>query len=244
MFKIIGGTDKGRMRASNQDTFAGRVLEENCAYGLVCDGLGGENGGETASQLACQEISRILEGGLRPDMSDRSVRGLMESALVTANAMVRRKAREDTTLMGMCTTAVAAVAQTGGQVTICHAGDSRAYRLRGEEVSAITTDHTLVQLLINEGKITEEQAADRPDRHHITRAVGAEDHLDVELSHCTLEEGDVLLLCSDGLYNMVDKGEYPALARQSLEAGNAGAFLDRANELGGADNITVLLLYV
>ena len=243
MFNIIGGTDKGRMRASNQDIFAGRALEENCAYGLVCDGLGGENGGETASQLACQEISRILEGGLRPDMSERSVRGLLESALVTANAIVRRKAREDPSLVGMCTTAVAAVALESGQVTICHAGDSRAYLLRGEEATPLTTDHTLVQMLINEGRITEEQAADRPDRHHITRAVGAEDHLDVELSHCALEEGDVLLLCSDGLYNMVDKGEYPALSRRCREEGSAAPFLDRANELGGADNITVLLLY-
>ena len=226
MHKIIGGTDKGRMRVSNQDAFAGRALEEGCAYLLVCDGLGGENGGEVASALACQEITR----------------GLLESAFVTANAVIRRRAREDLSLAGMCTTAVAAVA-LGGEITLCHVGDSRAYRLQGEEAVALTTDHTLVQMLIDEGKITEDEAADRPDRHHITRAVGAEDYLDVELGSCTLQPGETLLLCSDGLYNMVDKGEYPALARRCLEEGSAAPFLERANQLGGADNITVLLLY-
>ena len=100
-----------------------------------------------------------------------------------------------------------------------------------------------IQMLIDEGKITEDEAADRPDRHHITRAVGAEDYLDVELGSCTLQPGETLLLCSDGLYNMVDKGEYPALARRCLEEGSAAPFLERANQLGGADNITVLLLY-
>ena len=242
MHKIIGGTDKGRMRVSNQDAFAGRTLEEGCAYLLVCDGLGGENGGEVASALACQEITRVLEGGLRPDMTDRSLRGLLESAFVTANAVIRRRAREDLSLAGMCTTAVAAVA-LGGEITLCHVGDSRAYRLKGEEAVALTTDHTLVQMLIDEGKITEDEAADRPDRHHITRAVGAEDYLDVELGSCTLQPGETLLLCSDGLYNMVDKGESPALARRCLEEGSAAPFLERANQLGGADNITVLLLY-
>ena len=226
MHKIIGGTDKGRMRVSNQDAFAGRALEEGCAYLLVCDGLGGENGGEVASALACQEITRVL----------------VESAFVTANAVIRRRAREDLSLAGMCTTAVAAVA-LGGEITLCHVGDSRAYRLQGEEAVALTTDHTLVQMLIDEGKITEDEAADRPDRHHITRAVGAEDYLDVELGSCTLQPGETLLLCSDGLYNMVDKGEYPALARRCLEEGSAAPFLERANQLGGADNITVLLLY-
>lgn len=242
MLRMIGGTDKGRVRAVNQDTYTGRVVSEELAYGVVCDGMGGENGGETASSLACAEMERILEGGIRPGMDNRSVHGLLESALVTANAVVHQKAADVPSLVGMGTTAVAAVV-LGSEIVLCHAGDSRAYLVTAQEPKRLTVDHTVVQMLINKGEITEEEAATHPGRHYITRAVGADERISADFGSCTLEQDQVLLLCSDGLYNMIDGAEFLALAKAALEQNSAAPFLERANQLGGADNITVLLIY-
>lgn len=165
----------------------------------------------------------------------------MEQAISHANLVVNRTARDTEALRGMGTTVVLAVAE-GNTVTIAHAGDSRAYLIHGEELSQLTHDHTVVQMLMERGEITEEEALSHPQRHYITRAVGVDCEIRVEFSQAELGEGDAVLLCSDGLYNYADPTDFPRLVREALESGDASGFIDAANAGGGGDNITAVIL--
>ena len=241
MIKILTAPHTGLRRAANQDVCAGKALDGELAYALVCDGMGGENGGAVASATALEQIVKAVEQALRPGMEARPLSGLMESALLAANAAVCARAKEDPALRGMGTTAVLTVVSRG-VAHICHAGDSRAYLIRGGEASPLTRDHTVVQMLLDKGEITPAQALVHPERHYITRAVGVADRLSPEFGQVNLAGDDLLLLCSDGLYNMVDSGEFYELARRAMEQEDAGVFAHRANEMGGMDNITAVLL--
>ena len=148
-----------------------------------------------------RDIVRELSAALSPDAEQRDLRPVMERAIAHANLVVNRAARDTQALRGMGTTVVLAVAQDN-RVTIAHAGDSRAYLIHGGELSQLTHDHTVVQMLVERGEITREEALSHPQRHYITRAVGVDSEIQVEFSQTELAEGDALLLCSDGLYNL------------------------------------------
>ncbi len=244
MLKIVGATDIGRRRAQNQDLFASKVFDGRCGYAVVCDGMGGENGGEVASSLACGDIARILTDGFRPEMDERSIKLLFTTALESANALVQEKAQNDPNLEGMGTTAVMTIV-VGQEVYYAHAGDSRLYLIspKAQTVKALTTDHTVVQMMLERGEITPDEAKDHQDRHYITRAVGVAAQIEPDFGACKLEEGDILLLCSDGLYNMVSEEQFCALCLEATGKECASPFIDKANEMGGIDNITAVLLY-
>ena len=149
MLRIIAATDKGLVRELNEDRFAGEIFDPDCAYALVCDGMGGENAGSVASGIACEEIRRLMESSLRRGMDEKSLYHLLEIAVSTANAMVYDKALQDPENMGgMGTTACLAVI-SGETAYIANVGDSRAYLLRGGELSRLTVDHTVVQLMLD-----------------------------------------------------------------------------------------------
>ena len=240
MIRTAGATDKGRYRGANQDTYACKVLSPQLAYGVVCDGMGGEQGGEVASATACAQIVRSLEG-LRSDMDSRSLSSLLESALTTANAIVLEQAGKHAHLEGMGTTAVVAVV-LGDRLYHCHVGDSRVYLLRGDTITRLTRDHTVVQVLMDRGEITAAEAEVHPKRHYITRAVGVMDWQTPDFGETVLQAGDVVLLCSDGLYNMVDEEELGRLGQQAARQIRPEILINRANELGGIDNITAILI--
>ncbi len=240
MIRTAGATDKGRYRGANQDTYACKALGEGLAYGVVCDGMGGEQGGEVAAATACRQIVRTLEG-LRRDMDSRSLSSLLDSALTTANALVLEQAGKSAHLEGMGTTAVVAVV-LGSRLYHCHVGDSRVYLLRGEGITRLTRDHTVVQMLLDRGDITAAEAEVHPKRHYITRAVGVDDWSPPDYGETLLQPGDIVLLCSDGLYNMVDEEELGRLGRQAARQKQPEILINRANELGGIDNITVILI--
>ncbi len=244
MLGIIGITDKGLSRATNQDRFAGEVFAPDFAYGVVCDGMGGENGGGIASSIACEEIRRMMENSRR-GMDERSLYLLLESAVSTANIMVYEKAQqsfEDESLQGMGTTVCLAVI-SGDVVTIANVGDSRAYLARKGHLTQLTTDHTVVQIMVDRGEITPEEAITHESRHLITRAVGVERTVDLSYSTAEMEEGDILLLCSDGLYNMVMPERLLPLLQRCVEEDDATCLVETANAAGGKDNITAVLLY-
>lgn len=242
MLRIIAATDKGLVRELNEDRFAGEIFDPDCAYALVCDGMGGENAGSVASGIACEEIRRLMESSLRRGMDEKSLYHLLEIAVSTANAMVYDKALQDPENMGgMGTTACLAVI-SGETAYIANVGDSRAYLLRGGELSRLTVDHTVVQLMLDNGEITPEQAEDHQDRHYLTRAVGVEKGVDPAYSRTPLQSGDMLLLCSDGLYNMIPHGELAALIRKAAAEDSGAVFPEAANAAGGRDNITAVLI--
>lgn len=241
MMKILSATDTGLHRLSNQDVCGGNVLENGLAYALVCDGMGGRNGGAVASATALEQICHMLDQGLRPNMESRSLTGLLESAMAKANLLIYQKAQSNSLLQGMGTTVVMAVIEEG-LAYLCHAGDSRAYLIRGQEAILLTRDHTVVQMRLERGEITPAEALVHPERHYITRAVGVADRVQPEFGEIRLEEDDLLLLCSDGLYNMVDPAELPDLCRQAAQEDGTGCLIDRANEMGGMDNITAVVL--
>ncbi len=244
MLGIIGATDKGLMRATNEDRFAGEVFAPDFAYGVVCDGMGGENGGGVASGIACEEIRRMAENARR-GLDERSVYLLLETAISTANIMVYDKAVQepgDESLRGMGTTVCLAVV-SGATAFIANVGDSRAYLLRGEALRQLTTDHTVVQMMVDRGEITPEEAITHQSRNLITRAVGVDRTVDISYSTAELEPGDILLLCSDGLYNMVPGDLLPGLLRRCVAEDDGSCLLDEANRRGGRDNITAVVLY-
>lgn len=242
MLRIIAATDKGLVRELNEDRFAGEIFDPDCAYALVCDGMGGENAGSVASGIACEEIRRLMESSLRRGMDEKSLYHLLEIAVSTANAMVYDKALQDPENMGgMGTTACLAVI-SGETAYIANVGDSRAYLLRGGELSRLTVDHTVVQLMLDNGEITPEQAEDHQDRHYLTRAIGVEKDVEPAYSRTPLQSGDMLLLCSDGLYNMIPHGELAALIRKAAAEDSGAVFPEAANAAGGRDNITAVLI--
>lgn len=243
MLRINGATDRGLAREVNEDRFAGEVFGKGMGYAVVCDGMGGVNGGSLASGVACEEIRRMVESSLRPQMEQRSVDLLLSSAIENANWMVCEKARQaGPEFTGMGTTLCMALIH-GEAVTIANVGDSRCYLLRGDELRPLTTDHTVVQAMVEEGTLTPEQAARHPDRHLITRAVGAEPTVNPDYSTLTLLRGDTLLLCTDGLYNMLPPEKLRSALLRSIESDDLSEMIEEANAGGGFDNITAVVIH-
>lgn len=243
VLRIIGATDKGLERPLNEDRYAGEVFSPEFAYGVVCDGLGGENAGSVASALASEEIRRMLEGSYRPGLEPRSVWMILESAVTTANAVVFDKAAQDPASMGgMGTTACLAVV-SGGTVYLANVGDSRAYLLREGVLTRLTEDHTQAQFLYREGKISREELDQHPTRNRLTRAVGVSRTVTADYTEYELEPGDVLLLCSDGLYGMLDPVTLRECVRQAVSRRDGQCLIDAANSRGGRDNITAVIIW-
>lgn len=243
MLRIIGATDKGLERYLNEDRFAGEAFAPDFAYGVVCDGMGGENAGSVASAIACEEIRRTLDNSYRPGMDRRSVYMVLESAVATANAMVFDQAAQDPESMGGMGTTVCLAVACGGCFYVAGVGDSRAYLLREGELRQLTVDHTQAQVLYQRGEIRQEEMARHPARNRLTRAVGVAPAVDADYAEGKLEPGDALLLCSDGLYNMVDPTTLRECVRQSVCRGDVKCLIDAANSRGGRDNITAVIIW-
>ena len=241
MTEVIGKTDKGVMREKNEDRFAGSAVREGFSYGIVCDGMGGAKGGAIASSLACEEARRVTEQSARPRMDAKSAYLTLRSAVDAANYRVYRAALQDTSLSGMGTTLCMAVV-CGDVCYYTNVGDSRLYLFRRGRLTRLTKDHSVVQMLVDEGTITEEEAQYPPERNCITRVVGVHETVYGDSDEYPLEPGDALLLCSDGLYTMLPGAKLEALTARALEKKDCSPLIEAANEMGGADNITAVLM--
>ena len=240
--KITAKTDKGLVRENNQDSYAAGELPGGAVWAVVCDGMGGAAGGNIASSVAVNTISHAVEDCYHEGMKPSSVFRLLESAIHRANANLLDMAQEDQSLSGMGTTCVA-VLLIQGVAYIAHVGDSRVYVVRQSgDLSQITRDHSYVQELVEQGRITQEQARNYPGKNIITRAVGVAESIRVEFSEAEVQENDVLLLCTDGLTNFVTDEQIVQIIRDSADAEYAEELVEAANENGGGDNVTVVTI--
>lgn len=237
---VIGQTHIGLVRENNQDALEYGTLGRAAQYAVVCDGMGGANGGNIASKIAVEVIGSRIRDGFREDASSSFAEHLLASAMATANSGVYDRAQQQEELSGMGTTVVAAIT-CGRTAYISHVGDSRLYLFRGGELTPITRDHSVVQELIETGQITEEEARSHPRRNFITRALGVRCDESGEYDELDLEAGDRLLLCTDGLTNEVDTAGIRALLEQPAEQA-LPALVRAALDGGGADNITVVVM--
>ena len=239
--RVYSGSDIGLTRNSNQDYCKTGIFPDGSAWAVVCDGMGGANGGCTASRVAAQTIAETLTELYSPDMDDGRLRESMEVSVQKANLEVFDMSRSDFSLMGMGTTVVCAVARNG-RIHVVHAGDSRAYLLVGNRISRITTDHSIVQELVSAGQITDEQARVHPNRNIITRALGVEPYLDTDYNTAGFESGCVLMICTDGLSGYFSDENILSLMKNESGDRLIEKLINAAKEMGGSDNITVAVI--
>jgi protein phosphatase len=228
-FSIASRTDVGRVRKSNQDAL---IIGEGIAG--VADGMGGHNGGEIASGETRDGILRELQGKT-PD------RQVLEEAVKKVNLEVWERQEKDAALTGMGTT-LTLLWPGEKEMLIAQVGDSRAYLIRDGKMRQVTEDHSLVGDMVRRGVLTEEQAACHPMRNYITRAVGTEDAIEVDLYCEERKKGDRWLICSDGLYSQITKTALEEAAQTEDPETAADRLLQAALEGGGKDNITLILM--
>jgi serine/threonine protein phosphatase PrpC len=228
-----GVTDPGRRRRRNEDAYVAVP-----PLFAIADGMGGAQAGEVASGLA----AAVLEEATGDDRGEERVAALIQEA----NRRVFQRSNEDATTSGMGTTmTVALVDNADGTIAFGHVGDSRAYRVRGGELEQLTDDHSLVGELVRSGRLSPEEAETHPQRSVITRALGTEPDVDVDTFTVEAEQGDVYLLCSDGLTDMISQRDILALVEESPDLDEAArALVNAANAGGGEDNITVVLFQI
>src|SRR5213592_97076 len=225
-------TDTGRQRNANEDAYFARA-----PLFAVADGMGGAQAGEVASRLAAESFEGVQRGEESPEVYLRSI-------AKTANARIHHLAQADESRSGMGTTFTAALLE-GEEVGFAHVGDSRAYLFRDGELKLLTSDHSLVEELRRQGRLTDEQAEDHPQRSIITRALGPERDVEVDTMTYRARPGDVYLLCSDGLTTMVKEDRIAEVLREARTLDDAaGRLIADANEAGGRDNITVVAFRV
>ncbi len=240
--KLAGKTDVGLVRQDNQDDYRAGQLPGDAAWALVCDGMGGARGGREASQSACDVIERCFQEHYNKCLPGEEEL-FLKRTLVSANRFVFQKSIREESLAGMGTTAVCALVRSG-KAYLCHAGDSRAYLFRDGSLAQLTHDHSYVQELVDCGTITVEEAEHHPQKNIITRALGVDYRLDPEFTSLAVHPGDILLLCSDGLTNAVPRPQLEQLLRTGSFYDLPDLLIRAANENGGKDNITALLLGV
>lgn len=238
--KIYAKTDVGKVRQNNQDSFCCREFDRNCAYALVCDGMGGHQAGNIASSLATRVIEKELQDA-RDGFRNRNIEKLLASVIIRANDSVFAASIREESLKGMGTTAVLAMV-VDDTLYVAHVGDSRAYGIdRDGKAVKLTKDHSVVQEMIDLGEISEAQANDHPYKHMITRSVGISPDVKVDTATCPRSEFRYVLLCSDGLSNLVSSEEMSDIVTADTE--NAPqALVDLANSRGGTDNITAVII--
>lgn len=237
-----GKTDTGRVRVSNQDAYRTGVLSGGAVLSIVCDGMGGANAGNIASSSAVDTIWNYCMSSYRADMDSDAVIRLLSSALINANITIYDMALNDSSLSGMGTTVVAAIIREL-ECIIAHIGDSRAYII-GSDIVQITKDHSVVQSLIETGKLTPEEARFHPKKNVITRALGTEEKVLPDCGIFKLNNGDTVLLCTDGLTNFVDSPEILDIFNKNDISRATDVLVARANHNGGGDNITAVTVTV
>lgn len=240
MKNIFGATDVGLIREENQDMFTVEKLSENLAFAVLCDGMGGEAGGNIAARVSVEHAAAALKRGLNGELSELTIKNIMMSAISGANALVYDMAQKDEALSGMGTTMIVAVF-LNRTLYAAYVGDSRVYCVSSERELQVTHDHTVVQMLVDLGQISDEDAKTHPKRHYITRAVGISSTVAVDFAVQELESGDIVLICSDGLYSYLEEGLLYGLLEVAVERGGAEPLIEFAKAGGGADNITAVV---
>jgi len=233
-------TDTGCERDLNEDRYAVVECDSGVVW-IVCDGMGGQSGGELAAQLAIDAIRRDLQ-----NMPRRSPESALKSSILEANRIIVLR-RQNQAFANMGTTIVSAIFY-GPEVALAHVGDSRAYLVRDGAIQQLTTDHTYVQSLVDSGQIEVDDALSHPQAHILTRCIGSEPGLEIAMSKFWLwdavegEEKDRLILCSDGLYSLITEGEIASMVSELAPQQACVRLVELCKERGGFDNITVAII--
>ena len=243
-----GLTDVGRKRNHNEDSF---LIDDELQLYVVADGMGGHAGGGTASRIAVETIDKELRRAREsrdnpfvtsPNLQDSLLPDALRTAVERACLAIFTTAQEDPRLSGMGTTVISLVVRDN-QVFFAHVGDSRAYLIRGPLIQQVSEDHSLVNEQIKAGMITPEEAKHSRYKNIITRSVGFEEEVQVDVMGVVAEPGDVFLLCSDGLANMVEDRELHEVVQSTSSLADVPKrLIDLANERGGDDNITAIVV--
>lgn len=243
MFKVCHKTDIGLIRDANEDACNSGLTPDGTAWAVVCDGMGGVHGGNVASSVAVETIIRQYRAFFKSSQArgDNAIRNLMTSAVYNANSAVYERACAEPALAGMGTTVVTVVV-TGEVAHVVHVGDSRAYLIGPDGAQQLTTDHSMVQEMVDNGRLTEQQARVHPQKNIITRALGVEPTVLVDYGEFTFAGRSLVLLCTDGLSNYLEPETLYALSQQYTGHELAEQLIEKAKAGGGGDNITVAII--
>ena len=239
-----GITDPRCVREQNQDTFQIEYLDQNALLCIVCDGMGGAKSGNVASSLTAEVFVGEVRRTWVNDMTQAQIDQMLQAAVKLANFTVNDQGRQFEEFSGMGTTLVAALIKDK-EITIVNVGDSRAYSINGNGIQKITVDHSLVEMMVLRGELTPEEARTYPGKNYITRAIGTESMVECDLYHVDAEQGDCLLLCSDGLSNIVDEQEMLFEVVHGADKANCcQQLLEIAQGRGAPDNVACVLAQI
>lgn len=242
--QCYGLSDQGCVRKQNQDAYKMDRLDRNTVLCVVCDGMGGAKSGNIASSLAVEVFTEEIRRSWKPMMNQAQVDQMLSSALKLANFTVFDQAVQFEEFDGMGTTLVAALIR-GKRATFINVGDSRAYHIDSQGIRQVTRDHSLVQLMVDRGDLTAEQAKAYPGKNYITRAVGTEPTVSSDIFHLELNRGDALVLCSDGLSNLMDDQEILFEVVHGVNKQQCcKRLLNIALGRGAPDNVTSVLIFI
>ena len=239
-----GLTDPGCVRKQNQDAYRIEQLDKNSILCIVCDGMGGAKSGNVASTLAVEVFVEEVKRSWKPLLDKERIDQILHSAVKLANFTVYDQAVQFEDFRGMGTTLVAVLIR-GKKVTVVNVGDSRVYEINEDGIQQITKDHSLVQMMVDRGELTAEVAKSYPGKNFITRAIGTEPIVMCDVFHRTVRKGDYLLLCSDGLSNMMDDQEILFEVVHGVNKQHCcKRLLNIAKNRGAPDNVTSILVMI
>ena len=239
--EVYSGTDRGIVRSSNQDYCKTGSLPDGSVWAVVCDGMGGANGGSTASRIAAETIAQQLKELYNIKKYHDDIEELIKEAIAIANQRVHDMSVNVYSLSGMGTTVVA-VLMRDEVAHIVHAGDSRAYLYENGSVRQITKDHSMVQELVDLGRITPEEARNHPNKNIITRALGTRGNLRTDYNKVPFGKESVLLICTDGLSNYLTEEDIAGFISENKGMDLVEKLIEQAKSMGGSDNITVAVI--
>lgn len=240
--KVVAQSDIGRVRENNQDYYIIPEKQQQLGIYILADGMGGYNGGEVASKLASESVKSYIETNFNSTMTKKEeIMELIRSAIEYANMVVYEKAKETEELQGMGTTLEVCFIYHN-RAYIGHIGDSRVYRIRKDLIRKLTTDHSYVENLVKEGKITKEEARVHPKKNMITKALGCAPFVEPDVMVKGFQKEDIIVMTSDGLTNKVKDHEMFDIIKQDMDH-SAENLINKANERGGNDNITTIVIY-
>lgn len=244
--KSFGITDKGKVRSENQDSYIIENCDKRkCVIAVICDGMGGAKAGDLASRLSSKEfVSHIYESLVAPRLFMGNQEKLLRESCADANGVVYEYSRFDANYNGMGTTLVGGII-TRHKAYLVNVGDSRAYHLSKDGIRQISRDHSYVEELVSMGAITKEEAAHHPKKNIITRALGVDSSVEADYFECSLVKGEGILLCSDGLSNMVsDKEMHDHFVENPSPEDACAKLMELALARGARDNVSIVIVKI
>ncbi len=239
--KVYTRTDIGRTRSMNQDSFLVSENENGLNLYMLADGMGGYKGGEIASKVAITAVYKYITEKFDEIPKNReSILELIEKSIEFANSAIYEESEEDEELQNMGTTLDVLLIYKN-KIYIGHIGDSRIYRIRKNVMKRVTTDHSYVEKLIQDGEITRDEAYTHPKKNLLIKALGTDEKVEPDIIYTVLNKNDILVMCSDGLTNMLKEEQILNIIKENGE-NSSEVLIDEANNAGGLDNITVVII--